>query len=184
MRDWMERMGLAAGGETIRGLREQAARISACNLKFFWEDDKHRGWTRGGIVKSGLRFKADNDTQQRFWEDKVILDETFYQSLLDHPVPLQEAAIRELRDRSMSIDVYVWLAYRCHLLEKPVSITWPSIFTQFGAGFTQLKNFKPKFGPAIAAAVAAYPESRVDITDEGINVYPARSPMARLASAS
>src|SRR5690242_10935710 len=33
MRDWMERMGLAIGGETARALREQAARISACSLK-------------------------------------------------------------------------------------------------------------------------------------------------------
>ena len=38
MRDWMERMGLAIGGETAHALREQAARISACSLKFFWED--------------------------------------------------------------------------------------------------------------------------------------------------
>ena len=35
MRDWMERMGLAVGGETAHALREQAARISACSLKFF-----------------------------------------------------------------------------------------------------------------------------------------------------
>ena len=41
MRDWMERMGLAVGGETAHSLREQAARISACSLKFFWEDDRH-----------------------------------------------------------------------------------------------------------------------------------------------
>jgi hypothetical protein len=57
MRDWMERMGLSVGGETARGLREQAARISACTLKFFWDDDRHEGWTRGAIVTSGLRFK-------------------------------------------------------------------------------------------------------------------------------
>ena len=43
MRDWMERMGLAIGGETAHSLREQAARISACTLKFFWEDDTHEG---------------------------------------------------------------------------------------------------------------------------------------------
>ena len=36
---WMERMGIAWGGETARAIREQAARISACNLKFFWEDE-------------------------------------------------------------------------------------------------------------------------------------------------
>ena len=48
MRDWMERMGLSVGGETARSLREQAARISACTLKFFWEDEEREGWTRGG----------------------------------------------------------------------------------------------------------------------------------------
>jgi hypothetical protein len=35
MRDWLERMGMAIGGETVRALREQAARISACTLNFF-----------------------------------------------------------------------------------------------------------------------------------------------------
>jgi len=50
MRDWMERMGLAVGGETARSLKEQAARISACTLKFFWEDDEHEAWARGAIV--------------------------------------------------------------------------------------------------------------------------------------
>ncbi len=53
MRDWMERMGLSIGGETAHSLREQAARISACTLKFFWEDDEREGWARGAIVTPG-----------------------------------------------------------------------------------------------------------------------------------
>lgn len=55
MRHWMERMGLAVGGETARSLREQSARISACTLKFFWEgdDDNARGFKRGAIVDFG-----------------------------------------------------------------------------------------------------------------------------------
>jgi Plasmid encoded RepA protein len=49
MRNWMERMGLAVGGETARSRREQSARISACSLKFFWEgdEDNARGFKRG-----------------------------------------------------------------------------------------------------------------------------------------
>ena len=55
MRDWMERMGLSVGGETVRSLREQASRISACSLKFFWEGDHDaEGWAAGRIVNSGL----------------------------------------------------------------------------------------------------------------------------------
>src|SRR4249920_2964976 len=127
MRDWMERMGLAIGGETAHALREQAARISACSLKFFWEDDEREGWARGAIVTSGLRFKVPEDSQSSLWEDRVVLDEIFWKALRDHPVPLLEAAIRQLRDRSMSLDIYVWLAWRCHQLRGPTSISWPAV---------------------------------------------------------
>lgn len=49
MRDWMERMRLAVGGETAKALREQAARISACSLKFFWDDGASDGFSRSAI---------------------------------------------------------------------------------------------------------------------------------------
>jgi hypothetical protein len=181
MRDWMERMGLSIGGETARSLREQAARISACTLKFFWENDVHEGWARGAIVTSGLRFKAPEDSQASLWEDRVVLDEVFWQALRDHPVPLLEAAIRQLRDRSMSLDIYVWLAWRSHQLERPTTISWPAIHTQFGAGFKAIKHFKPSFLEALAAATAAYPEARVEVQETGITLHPARPPIPRLA---
>ena len=181
MRDWMERMGLSVGGETARALREQAARISACTLKFFWDSDTHDGWTRGGIITSGLRFKVPEASGQgTLWEDRVVLDEVFYKALRDHPVPLLEAAIRQLRDRSMSLDIYVWLAWRLHSLTKPTSISWPGLYAQFGNGFKAMKHFKPAFLDALAAAVAAYPEARVELDEAAITVHPARPPIARL----
>lgn len=181
MRDWMERMGLSVGGETARGLREQAARISACTLKFFWENEQQEGWARGAIVTSGLRFKIPESNQGTLWEDRVVLDEVFWKGLREHPVPLLEAAIRQLHDRSMSLDIYIWLAWRCHQLGKGTPISWPAIHAQFGGGFKQLKHFKPSFLEALAAATAAYPEARVSVGDAGITLYPARPPIARLA---
>lgn len=183
MRDWMERMGLAIGGETARSLREQSARISACTLKFFWEgeDDGARGFKRGAIVDSGLQFAVNNAKQGSLWEDQVVLDPVFYKALRDHPVPLQEAAIRQLRDRSMSLDIYVWLAWRLHTLTKPTPITWTAIHTQFGAGFDKLFHFKPRFTEALAAAVAAYPDARVELSDKGVTLLPSRPPIAKLS---
>jgi hypothetical protein len=146
----MERMGLAVGGETARSLREQSARISACTLKFFWEgeEDNSRGFKRGAIVDSGLQFAAGDTAQGTLWEDQVTLDPVFYKALRDHPVPLQEAAIRQLRDRSMSLDLYVWLAWRLHTLAKPTPISWTAVHAQFGAGFEKLFHFKPRFTDA------------------------------------
>jgi hypothetical protein len=183
MRDWMERLGLSVGGETARSLREQSARISACTLKFFWEgEEASRGFKRGAIVDSGLQFAGEDNPQGTLWEDQVVLDPVFYKTLRDHPVPLQEAAIRQLRDRSMSLDLYVWLAWRLHTLNKATPITWSAVHTQFGAGFDKLFHFKPRFSEALSAAVAAYPEARVELGDKGITLYPSRPPIARLSN--
>ena len=181
MRDWMERMGLSIGGETVSALREQAARISACSLKFFWENADSDGFERGAIVRSGLRFHAEDSAQGLLWEDRVVLDEAFFAALRNHPVPLLEAAIRQLRDRSMSLDIYVWLAWRCHQLGKPTPISWLAIHAQFGAGFKVVRQFKPRFTEALGAALAAYPDARVDLDDKGITLHPARPPIARIA---
>jgi Plasmid encoded RepA protein len=181
MRDWMERMGLAIGGETAHALREQAARISACSLKFFWENAGSDGFERGAIVRSGLRFHAEDIAQGLLWEDRVVLDEAFYAALRNHPVPVLEAAIRQLRDRSMSLDIYVWLAWRCHQISKPTPISWLAIHAQFGAGFKAVRQFKPRFVEALEAALAAYPEARIDLDDKAITLHPARPPIARIA---
>ena len=181
MRDWMARMGLSVGGETARALREQAARISACSLKFFWEDANSDGFERGAIVRSGLRFHAEDVAQGSLWEDRVVLDEAFYAALRDHPVPVLETAIRQLRDRSMSLDIYVWLAWRCHQLSRPTPISWVALHSQFGGGYKAVRQFKPRFTEALAAAAAAYPEARVGLEESGIILHPSRPPIARIA---
>jgi hypothetical protein len=180
MRDWMERMGLSVGGETARALREQAARISACSLKFFWEDGEADGFERGAIVRSGLRFHAEDRAQGTLWEDRVLLDEAFFTALREHPVPVLEAAIRQLRDRSMSLDIYVWLAWRLHSLPKATTISWPALYAQFGTGFKAVRQFKPRFTEALQAALAAYPEAHVSVDEKAIVLYTARPPVARL----
>jgi hypothetical protein len=186
MRGWLERMGVAYGGETAKALREQAARISACNLKFFWEDERGAdGWSAARIVASGLRFHTlATDGQENLWEDRVELDPVFFKALADHPVPLLEAAIRQLRDRSMSLDLYVWLAWRLHTLSRATPISWPAIFGQFGEGYRELYHFKPRFTDALAAAVAAYPEARIELGETGIVLYPSRPPVGKASMAS
>jgi hypothetical protein len=182
MRDWMERMGVSVGGETARSLREQAGRISACSLKFFWEDEERgaEGWAAGRIVNSGLRLHVKETHRAAYGKSGSSLTRSSGKPLRDHPVPLLEAAIRELRDRSMSLDLYVWLAWRLHTLAKATPVSWPAICAQFGTGFRELRHFRPRFTEALAAAVAAYPEARVDVGVAGVTLHPSRPPVARL----
>jgi hypothetical protein len=182
MRSWMERMGISVGGETTRALREQAARISACSLKFFWEGEDAKRWARGGIVSAGLRFNAASGYEESPWDDRVMLDEVFWKALSEHPVPLQEAAIRQLAHRSLALDVYIWLAWRCHHLADPIAISWFAVNSQFNTTKQQLKHFKRLFAEALRAATAAYPGCRVDADEKGITVYPAKPPVLKLVT--
>jgi hypothetical protein len=187
MRDWMGRMGIAWGGETAKAMREQATRISACSLKFFWEEERgSSAWSAGRIVNSGLQLHdmSSGDDQGKLWEDRVVLDQTFFDALRDHPVPLLETAIRQLRDRSLSLDIYVWLAWRLHNLERQTPIRWAAVHQQFGAGFKEVRHFRPRFVQALDAALAAYPDARVMVDERGLILHPSRPPIAPRVSGS
>lgn len=187
MRDWLGRMGLSWGGETGKALKDQAARIAACSLRFFWDgEDGRTGFDRGGFVRSGLAFQNPDDGRQAsLFPEHVVLDEAFWDALRKHPVPLREAALRALADRSVSLDLYIWLAYRLHTLQRPTPVRWTALREQFGAGYTQVKlgGWKRDFLKALAPAVSAYPEARVDVEDEGLVLHPSRPPVAPRALA-
>jgi hypothetical protein len=110
--------------------------------------------------------------QPSLWQDRVRLDDGFWQSLPAHPVPVREEAIRAIGARSLAIDVYIWLAYRLHSLEKSISVSWAAIHGQFGAGFRLVRQIKPSFTDALSLALAVYPEARVDIDQDGIVLHP------------
>lgn len=188
MRAWLEAMGVSVGGETAKSFREQAMRIAACSMKFFWEaENGATGYDKGGIVRRGLVFADSIDTgdQPRLFDDTVILDEVFYKAAREHPVPLLEAAVKHLRDRSMSLDIYVWLAYRLHSLSRPTPITWAALNAQFGGGFKEPRFFRRPFLEALEAATAAYPDARVELAEDGsgLVLHPSRPPVGKLLGA-
>ena len=72
----------------------------------------------------------------------VRLSPSFYDQLRRHPVPIWEPAFRYIANRSMAIDVYIWLAYRLHSLNQPLAISWPALHGQFGPGLRTLRNLR------------------------------------------
>ncbi|MFL5331738.1 MAG: hypothetical protein ACJ8H8_00825 [Geminicoccaceae bacterium] len=93
-------------------------------------------------------------------------------------MPLREAALRELVDRSLSLDIYIWLAYRLHSLERPTPVRWAALSDQFGGTYARTRDFIRDFRKALAPAVTAYPEARVEVDDDGLVLHPSRPPVA------
>jgi hypothetical protein len=189
MREWMGRMGLSVGGETAAGLREQARRIAICSMRFSWDTTGRTGdkastmVSNERIIKSGLFFHDTSHSdarQETLFEDRVLLDLEFFEQLRRHPVPLQDAAIQQLKDSSTALDVYVWLAYRLHHLERRTPISWHDMYLQFGGAYKHMWAWKPRFLVSLAEAVAAYPEAKVDIEDTHLLLHPSPPPVKKL----
>jgi hypothetical protein len=175
MKSWMSRMSLTTGGRTYQLVTEQARRISGCRLTFFTErkngaESRHNGaFVQDAISLSGVI----DDHQPTLWQDRVRLDEGFWRSLREHPVPVREEAIKAIGTRSLAIDVYIWLAYRLHSLTHSTFVSWAAIHSQFGAGFRLARQIKPTFLEALTVALAVYPEARVDAGKDGVTLHPA-----------
>ena len=87
-------------------------------------------------------------------------------------MPVEEAAVRQIANNSVALDVYCWLAYRLHSLTKSTPITWAAVHAQFGAGFRLVRQIKPTFTEALNLALAVYPEAQVDIEKQGLILHP------------
>ena len=180
MRDWLRRMGIAQGGKSIREVREQATRLSICRLTFFYpHSNGGTGFSSERIVDDGVLFLEQNhdDRQERLFVETVRLSQSFYDALCKHPVPLWEPALRQIQNNSMALDLYVWLAYRLHVLSKPTSIHWPKLHEQFGGGFKALRQFKPTLIENLKLALAVYPEAVVELEPNGLRLIPSPPPV-------
>ncbi|MFL1463386.1 replication protein RepA [Roseococcus sp. DSY-14] len=177
MHSWLKAMGLNSGGKGYEAVREQSRRLSMCRLTFYRISENGEAVLNGSFVREAILPARDTGSQMSLWRETVLLDEVFFESLIRHPLPVREAAIRAMSGRSMAIDLYIWLAYRLHHLERPTRVPWPALHRQFGSGFTHARQFKAHAREALALALASYPEARVQVDDEALTLMPSPAPM-------
>jgi hypothetical protein len=180
MAAWMARMGMNNGGKNYQLLREQIRRLSACRLTFYFEGDGIEQFENGAFIAGGASMANSHGGEVSNWQEFVRLDERFLKSLREHPVPVREEAIRAISSRSMSIDIYIWLAYRLHVLKRPTPVSWAALHGQFGGGFKAARQMKPKFLEALSVALAAYPEALIEVEQTGLILHPSRPAVPKL----
>jgi hypothetical protein len=179
MNAWLNTMGITVGGKTYQIVREQSRRISRCRLTFFRRTANAEMVTNGAFVRDAiLPLDPDSSAQLPLWQERVRLDEGFYHSLIEHPLPVREAAIRQISNRSMAIDLYVWMAYRLHVLSRPVEVGWPALQRQFGQGYNEMRFFRRDVLAPLRLAMAVYPEASVAVDEKrGLTLYPSPAPV-------
>jgi hypothetical protein len=181
LRAFLKRLGISVGGKTTTLVREQAERISRCRLTFHSSRHGRSLLVNQNIMDVAMFVGLDTEEEQRgLFVEKARLSETFFDQLRKHAVPLDEAAIRHIRNSSMALDIYCWLAYRLHSLSGDLSISWAALAGQFGAGIRLRKHFKATFNENLELAMAVYREARVEIAEAGLVLSPSQPPVRKI----
>jgi hypothetical protein len=174
-------MNISVGGNNLLAVREQTERISRCRLTFEVRQGSRLGISNQSIMDAAIFLEPSaEDGQGSLFTQRARLSEAFYEGLRKHPVPIEEAAIGAISNNSMALDIYLWLAYRLHSLDKVTPITWAAVKTQFGASFGQMNHFRAKFLPNLKLAMAVYPHAKVEVDEagKGLVLHPSRPPVA------
>ena len=95
-------------------------------------------WAEAGISsfvadRTELWWNERKPDEPTLWESKIYLSEPFFNEIIRHPVPLDMNTLTALKRCSLGLDWYLWLTYRTFSLKRPLRLSWPSLYRQFGA---------------------------------------------------
>ena len=103
---------LDAGGRTIKSVKQQLNRLSAADFRFYSSYDGHAETVKGTVIEGLDLWVSKNEHQRVLWPSIIKFSQCYFESLLAHAVPLNEAAVSRLSHSAMGLDVYTWLAQR------------------------------------------------------------------------
>ncbi len=183
--DWMRRMGFRTISYGPRGsatlIREQLDRLLACEWMIRWENTDKEGTREFAIKEIKLTNEyAGIDRSGGAFVREIVMTEGFFDHLREHAVPLNEHAIRQLRDSATALDLYTWLAYRLPRInaKRPAAISWQQLAVHFGNDGRNIRKFRQTIRDAWERHVSAvYPEARADFDTSVVRLYASPAPL-------
>ena len=116
-----------------RLLHHGCRRLFGCSVSLIYKGE------RGSASKSS--FVADRTEfwwnerkpdEPVLWESKIRLGEDLFNEIISHPVPLDMNTLTALKRSPLGLDLYLWLVYRTFSLTRPLRLSWPTLYRQFG----------------------------------------------------
>ena len=160
---------LDSKGRNMRVVKDQLARLSASSIRLGIVRDGHAVTVNSQIVTAFDVWFPKDDRQRVLWPSTVSLSLDYFQSLMNHAVPLEEAHIAALSHSSLALDIYAWLAQRLHRIPvgKPARVSWVALHSQFGQGYNPeyMSKFRQVFRVALKEVLTLYKAARVEEED-------------------
>ena len=181
VREFLRRLNIDAGGKNMAQFRKQMLALSSCHMTLAMMTANGPAQVDAKPIDAFQAWLTQEEAQQTLWPGHIRLTEKFFESLMEHAVPLQPEAIGRLQNSALDLDAYSWLAHRLWRVNDPagVMVSWAALKQQFGQEYADTKNFKRKFLGALRKATEAYKEARIEPSPRGLKLLPSPPPVRR-----
>ena len=131
--EFMGKVGMASVGGARTRLRNQMKRLFRCQIELIHEHE-HGDRSIASRVADRTEFwwNERKPNERTLWDSKIRLGEDFFQEIVRHPVPLDLNILKALSRSPLGLDLYLWVAYRTFTLKRPIRLSWPRLYRQFG----------------------------------------------------
>ena len=180
MSAFIKSLGLNTDGRTINEVKEQLRRLTTSLISLGYSDGERGMQVNLQIVKAFDSWFPKDDNKRIIWNSNVQLTDDYFNSLMNHAIPLDERALGALSHNAMALDIYAWLAQRLHRIDrdKPQFVSWQNLKDQFGSGYGEMKKFKQVFRKTLIMVRLQYIQARFEEdANKGLYLYNSPTPI-------
>ena len=132
--DFMRALGIySSDGKAYTRLRNQMERLFNAHVRLVYEDEHGKQFVSSAIADRGeFWWDPKRPNERVLWDSKIRLGEDFFNEIINHPVPLDMNTLTAMKRSPLGLDLYMWVAYRTFTLNRPMRLSWPRLYRQFG----------------------------------------------------
>ena len=140
--EFMRTLGIySSDGKAYTRLRDQMDRLFHSSVELTYEHQQVKRFVASHIVVRGeFWWDPKRPDDRSLWDSKIELGEKFFNEIINRPVPLDMNTLAALKRSSLGLDWYLWLTYRTFALRAPLRLSWPTLYSQFGADPNKADN--------------------------------------------
>jgi len=188
MSEFMRQLGLVpTGGRwgSITRLKDQSKRLFSASVHCFIDNEEQFSGKNLQVANDfHLWWEPKDPNQKPLWQSSVLLDQSFFDEIIDRPVPVDMRALQAIKQSPLALDIYTWLTYRMSYLKNQTEIPWEALQMQFGAGYALTphgkRDFKRAFFRQMKKISVVYPEANVSDGSYGLVLQPSKPHVGRL----
>lgn len=181
VREFLKRLSLDTSGRGYAMFRKQMEALAACRLTLGMSAGERAITVDAKPFKRFEAWLHPTGEQAVMWPGELELSHEYYETLLEHAVPLDYRALAALGHSALALDTYTWLAHRLHRVRKQegVMVSWRNMRAQFGQEYANPKDFKREARKALRQVCSVYPTARVEDVIGGILLKPSPPPVPK-----